>query len=197
MAAGGLFRRRFQKPDRLPVTLAFAMSAKYTRQVRPHVEELSRLCDGSKPERAEGDFCGGNVFPNSLCGDHMLGLPLVLLAHCCVEVIFTYRVSAIWQFPHHLYDYPLDSGMCSGFRDYMLSIWLWISLQLMLTPNGKRVTGYEIVKKTKPSACSRFCPAHYSRCHFCPGAHRRHQPHGRSAEGCSASPQCPAHLRHG
>lgn len=99
------------------VTLAFAMSAKYTRQVRTAiVEELSQ--DYVTGARARGvserKILWRNVFPNSLLPlITMLGLSLgsLLGGTAVVEVIFTYpglgnlAVSAITA-----YDYPLIQG---------------------------------------------------------------------------------------
>ena len=110
------------------VTLAFAMSAKYTRQVRTAiVEELSQ--DYVIGARARGvpewKILWCNVFPNSLLPlITMLGLSLgsLLGGTAVVEVIFTYpglgnlAVSAITS-----YDYPLIQGYV-----------LWISLIYML-----------------------------------------------------------------
>ena len=110
------------------VTLAFAMSAKYTRQVRTAiVEELSQ--DYVIGARARGvpewQILWCNVFPNSLLPlITMLGLSLgsLLGGTAVVEVIFTYpglgnlAVSAITS-----YDYPLIQGYV-----------LWISLIYML-----------------------------------------------------------------
>lgn len=110
------------------VTLAFAMSAKYTRQVRTAVlEELNQ--DYVTGARARGvpewRILWLNVFPNSLLPlITMLGLSLgsLLGGTAVVEVIFTYpglgnlAVSAITN-----YDYPLIQGYV-----------LWISLIYML-----------------------------------------------------------------
>lgn len=110
------------------VTLAFAMSAKYTRQVRTAIlEELSQ--DYVTGARARGvkewKILWLNVFPNSLLPlITMLGLSLgsLLGGTAVVEVIFTYpglgnlAVSAITA-----YDYPLIQGYV-----------LWISLIYML-----------------------------------------------------------------
>lgn len=110
------------------VTLAFAMSAKYTRQVRTAIlEELSQ--DYVTGARARGvpewRILWLNVFPNSLLPLlTMLGLSLgsLLGGTAVVEVIFTYpglgnlAVSAITA-----YDYPLIQGYV-----------LWISLIYML-----------------------------------------------------------------
>lgn len=109
------------------VTLAFAMSAKYTRQVRTAIlEELSQ--DYVVGARARGvkewKILWINVFPNSLLPLlTMLGLSLgsLLGGTAVVEVIFTYpglgnlAVSAITA-----YDYPLIQGYV-----------LWISLIYM------------------------------------------------------------------
>lgn len=110
------------------VTLAFAMSAKYTRQVRTAiVEELSQ--DYVTGARARGvpewKILWLNVFPNSLLPLlTMLGLSLgsLLGGTAVVEVIFTYpglgnlAVSAITN-----YDYPLIQGYV-----------LWIAIIYML-----------------------------------------------------------------
>ena len=110
------------------VTLAFAMSAKYTRQVRTAIlEELSQ--DYVTGARARGvkewRVLWLNVFPNSLLPlVTMLGLSLgsLLGGTAVVEVIFSYpgmgslAVSAITA-----YDYPLIQGYV-----------LWISLIYML-----------------------------------------------------------------
>lgn len=110
------------------VTLAFAMSAKYTRQVRTAIlEELNQ--DYVTGARARGvpewRILWLNVFPNSLLPLlTMLGLSLgsLLGGTAVVEVIFTYpglgnlAVSAITN-----YDYPLIQGYV-----------LWISLIYML-----------------------------------------------------------------
>lgn len=110
------------------VTLAFAMSAKYTRQVRTAVvEELSQ--DYVTGARARGvkewKILWLNVFPNSLLPlITMLGLSLgsLLGGTAVVEVIFSYpglgnlAVSAITSF-----DYPLIQGYV-----------LWIALIYML-----------------------------------------------------------------
>ncbi len=110
------------------VTLAFAMSAKYTRQVRTAVlEELSQ--DYVTGARARGvkewRILWLNVFPNSLLPlITMLGLSLgsLLGGTAVVEVIFTYpglgnlAVAAITS-----YDYPLIQGYV-----------LWISLIYMV-----------------------------------------------------------------
>lgn len=110
------------------VTLAFAMSAKYTRQVRTAVlEELSQ--DYVAGARARGvkewKILWLNVFPNSLLPlITMLGLSLgsLLGGTAVVEVIFSYpglgslAVSAITG-----YDYPLIQGYV-----------LWIALIYML-----------------------------------------------------------------
>ena len=100
------------------VTLAFAMSAKYTRQVRTAIlEELNQ--DYVTGARARGvpewRILWLNVFPNSLLPLlTMLGLSLgsLLGGTAVVEVIFTYpglgnlAVSAITN-----YDYPLIQGL--------------------------------------------------------------------------------------
>ncbi len=110
------------------VTLAFAMSAKYTRQVRTAIlEELNQ--DYVTGARARGvkewQILWGNVFPNALLPlITMLGLSLgsLLGGTAVVEVIFSYpgmgslAVSAITA-----YDYPLIQGYV-----------LWISLIYML-----------------------------------------------------------------
>lgn len=110
------------------VTLAFAMSAKYTRQVRTAIlEELSQ--DYVIGARARGvkewQVLWLNVFPNSLLPLlTMLGLSLgsLLGGTAVVEVIFSYpgmgslAVAAITA-----YDYPLIQGYV-----------LWISLIYML-----------------------------------------------------------------
>lgn len=110
------------------VTLAFAMSAKYTRQVRTAIlEELSQdYVIGARARGvAEWKILWLNVFPNSLLPlITMLGLSLgsLLGGTAVVEVIFTYpglgnlAVSAITS-----YDYPLIQGYV-----------LWISLIYML-----------------------------------------------------------------
>lgn len=110
------------------VTLAFAMSAKYTRQVRTAVlEELSQ--DYVTGARARGvkewKILWLNVFPNSLLPlITMLGLSVgsLLGGTAVVEVIFSYpglgslAVSAITS-----YDYPLIQGYV-----------LWIALIYMV-----------------------------------------------------------------
>lgn len=110
------------------VTLAFAMSAKYTRQVRTAIlEELSQ--DYVVGARARGvkewKILWMNVFPNSLLPLlTMLGLSMgsLLGGTAVVEVIFTYpgmgnlAVSSITA-----YDYPLIQGYV-----------LWISLIYMV-----------------------------------------------------------------
>ena len=110
------------------VTLAFAMSAKYTRQVRTAIlGELNQ--DYVIGARARGvserTILWRNVFPNSLLPLlTMLGLSLgsLLGGTAVVEVIFTYpglgnlAVAAITS-----YDYPLVQGYV-----------LWISLIYML-----------------------------------------------------------------
>ena len=110
------------------VTLAFAMSAKYTRQVRTAIlEELNQ--DYVTGARARGvkewRILWMNVFPNSLLPLlTMLGLSLgsLLGGTAVVEVIFSYpgmgslAVAAITA-----YDYPLIQGYV-----------LWISLIYML-----------------------------------------------------------------
>lgn len=110
------------------VTLAFAMSAKYARQVRTAILEELRQ-DYVTGARARGipewKILWFNVFPNSLLPLlTMLGLSLgsLLGGTAVVEVIFTYpglgslAVSAITA-----YDYPLIQGYV-----------LWISLMYML-----------------------------------------------------------------
>ena len=110
------------------VTLAFAMSAKYARQVRAAIlEELNQ--DYVAGARARGvkewKILWMNVFPNSLLPLlTMLGLSLgsLLGGAAVAEVIFSYpglgnlAVSAITA-----YDYPLIQGYV-----------LWISLIYML-----------------------------------------------------------------
>ncbi len=110
------------------VTLAFAMSAKYTRQVRTAVlEELNQ--DYVTGARARGvkewKILWLNVFPNSLLPlITMLGLSMgsLLGGTAVVEVIFSYpglgnlAVSAITS-----YDYPLIQGYV-----------LWIALIYMV-----------------------------------------------------------------
>lgn len=110
------------------ITLAFAMSAKYTRQVRTAIlEELNQ--DYVAGARARGvkewKILWMNVFPNSLLPlITMLGLSLgsLLGGTAVVEVIFSYpgmgslAVAAITA-----YDYPLIQGYV-----------LWISLIYML-----------------------------------------------------------------
>lgn len=110
------------------VTLAFAMSSKYTRQVRTAVlEELSQ--DYVIGARARGvkewKILWLNVFPNSLLPlITMLGLSIgsLLGGTAVVEVIFSYpglgnlAVSAITS-----YDYPLIQGYV-----------LWIALIYMV-----------------------------------------------------------------
>lgn len=110
------------------VTLAFAMSAKYTRQVRTAVlEELNQ--DYVTGARARGvkewKILWFNVFPNSLLPlITMLGLSVgsLLGGTAVVEVIFSYpglgslAVSAITS-----YDYPLIQGYV-----------LWIALIYMV-----------------------------------------------------------------
>ena len=110
------------------ITLAFAMSAKYTRQVRTAIlEELNQdYVTGARARGvAEWKILWLNVFPNSLLPlITMLGLSLgsLLGGTAVVEVIFTYpglgnlAVSAITA-----YDYPLIQGYV-----------LWISLIYML-----------------------------------------------------------------
>lgn len=110
------------------ITLAFAMSAKYTRQVRTAIlEELNQ--DYVTGARARGvkewKILWMNVFPNSLLPlITMLGLShgSLLGGTAVVEVIFSYpgmgslAVAAITA-----YDYPLIQGYV-----------LWISLIYML-----------------------------------------------------------------
>ena len=110
------------------VTLAFAMSAKYTRQVRTAIlEELSQdYVVGARGRGVkEWKILWMNVFPNSLLPLlTMLGLSMgsLLGGTAVVEVIFTYpgmgnlAVSAITA-----YDYPLIQGYV-----------LWISLIYMV-----------------------------------------------------------------
>ena len=110
------------------VTLAFAMSAKYSRQVRTAIiEELNQdYVIGARARGvAEWKILWFNVFPNSFLPlITMLGLSLgsLLGGTAVVEVIFTYpglgnlAVSAITS-----YDYPLIQGYV-----------LWISLIYML-----------------------------------------------------------------
>ncbi|HCT92420.1 MAG TPA: nickel ABC transporter permease subunit NikB [Lachnospiraceae bacterium] len=110
------------------VTLAFAMSAKYTRQVRTAIlEELNQDYVTGAMARgvAEWKILWMNVFPNSLLPlITMLGLSLgsLLGGTAVVEVIFSYpgmgslAVAAITA-----YDYPLIQGYV-----------LWISLIYML-----------------------------------------------------------------
>ena len=110
------------------VTLAFAMSAKYTRQVRTAIlEELSQdYVTGARARGvAEWKILWLNVFPNSLLPlITMLGLSLgsLLGGTAVVEVIFSYpglgslAVTAITN-----YDYPLVQGYV-----------LWISLIYMV-----------------------------------------------------------------
>jgi peptide/nickel transport system permease protein len=110
------------------ITLAFAMSAKYTRQVRTAVlEELNQ--DYVIGARARGIkesvILWKHVFPNALLPlITMLGLSMgsLLGGTAVVEVIFTYQglgnlaVSAITN-----YDYPLIQGYV-----------LWIALIYMI-----------------------------------------------------------------
>lgn len=110
------------------VTLAFAMAAKYTRQVRTAVlEELNQ--DYVVGARARGvkesTILWKHVFPNSLLPlITMLGLSMgnLLGGTAVVEVIFTYQglgnlaISAIKN-----YDYPLIQGYV-----------LWIALIYMV-----------------------------------------------------------------
>ncbi|MDO4490946.1 MAG: ABC transporter permease [Lachnospiraceae bacterium] len=110
------------------VTLAFAMSAKYTRQVRTAIaEELNQdYVIGARARGVENwKILWLNVFPNSLLPlVTMLGLSLgsLLGGTAVVEVIFSYpglgnlAVSAITS-----YDYPLIQGYV-----------LWISIIYML-----------------------------------------------------------------
>ncbi len=124
VCSGGKFRDLI-----LPsITLAFAMSAKYTRQVRTAIlEELSQdYVTGARARGvAEWKILWLNVFPNSLLPlITMLGLSLgsLLGGTAVVEVIFSYpglgnlAVGAITA-----YDYPLIQGYV-----------LWISLIYML-----------------------------------------------------------------
>lgn len=109
------------------VTLAFAMSAKYTRQVRTAVlEELNKdYVTGARARgMRESDILWKQVFPNALLPlITLLGLSLgnLLGGTAVVEVIFTYQglgnlaVSAITS-----YDYPLIQGYV-----------LWIALIYM------------------------------------------------------------------
>lgn len=110
------------------ITLAFAMSAKYTRQVRTAVlEELGQnYVIGARARGVkEWRILWQNVFPNSLLPlITMLGLSLgsLLGGTAVVEVIFSYpglgnlAVSAITS-----YDYPLIQGYV-----------LWIAIIYML-----------------------------------------------------------------
>ena len=110
------------------VTLAFAMSAKYARQVRAAIlEELRQdYVTGARARGvAEWKVLWWNVFPNALLPlITLLGLSLgsLLGGAAVVEVIFSYpgmgslAVSAITA-----YDYPLIQGYV-----------LWISLIYML-----------------------------------------------------------------
>ena len=110
------------------VTLAIAMSAKYTRQVRTAVlEELSsdHLVGARARGVKEGKILWGNVFPNSLLPlITMLGISVgsLLGGTSVVEVIFSYpglgnlAVSAITS-----YDYYLIQGYV-----------LWVSIIYMV-----------------------------------------------------------------
>ena len=110
------------------VTLAIAMSAKYTRQVRTAVlEELSSdYVVGARARGVkEGKILWGNVFPNSLLPlITMLGISVgsLLGGTSVVEVIFSYpglgnlAVSAITS-----YDYYLIQGYV-----------LWVSIIYMV-----------------------------------------------------------------
>ena len=110
------------------VTLAIAMSAKYTRQVRTAVlEELgSDYVIGARARGvSEAKILWGNVFPNSLLPlITMLGLSIgsLLGGTSVVEVIFSYpgpgnlAVSAITS-----YDYYLIQGYV-----------LWVSIIYMV-----------------------------------------------------------------
>ena len=124
IASAGDFKSLF-----LPaLTLAIAMSAKYTRQVRTAIlEELSQdYVTGARARGvAEWKILWLNVFPNSLLPlITMLGLSLgsLLGGTAVVELIFTYpglgslAVSAITS-----YDYPLIQGYV-----------LWIALIYMV-----------------------------------------------------------------
>ncbi|MCD8019346.1 MAG: ABC transporter permease [Clostridiales bacterium] len=118
----------FKKVILPAITLAFAMAAKYTRQVRTAVlEELNQ--DYVTGARARGIkesvILWKHVFPNALLPlITMLGLSLgsLLGGTAVVEVIFTYQglgnlaVSAITS-----YDYPLIQGYV-----------LWIALIYMV-----------------------------------------------------------------
>ena len=110
------------------VTLAFAMSAKYTRQVRTAIlEELNQ--DYVIGARARGvkewQILWQNVFPNSLLPlITMLGLSLgsLLGGTAVVEVIFSYPgMGSLAVAGITAYDYPLIQGYV-----------LWISLIYML-----------------------------------------------------------------
>jgi peptide/nickel transport system permease protein len=110
------------------ITLAFAMSAKYTRQVRTAVlEELNQdyVIGARSRGIKESVILWRHVFPNALLPlITMLGLSMgsLLGGTAVVEVIFTYQglgnlaVSAITN-----YDYPLIQGYV-----------LWIALIYML-----------------------------------------------------------------
>ena len=110
------------------VTLAFAMAAKYTRQVRTAVlEELSQdYVTGARARGVkESKILWRNVFPNSFLPlITMLGLSIgsLLGGTAVVEVIFSYpglgnlAVSAITA-----YDYPLIQAYV-----------LWIALIYMV-----------------------------------------------------------------
>ena len=124
VSSGGSFKDMI-----LPaVTLAIAMSAKYTRQVRTAVlEELSSdYVVGARARGVkEGKILWGNVFPNSLLPlITMLGISVgsLLGGTSVVEVIFSYpglgnlAVSAITS-----YDYYLIQGYV-----------LWVSIIYMV-----------------------------------------------------------------
>jgi peptide/nickel transport system permease protein len=110
------------------VTLAFAMSAKYTRQVRAAIlDELSQdYVTGARARGVrESNILWKNVFPNSLLPlITMFGLSVgaLLGGTAVVEVVFSYpglgnlAVSAITA-----YDYPLIQGYV-----------LWIAIIYML-----------------------------------------------------------------
>ena len=134
VASGGTFRDLI-----LPaVTLAIAMSAKYTRQVRTAVlEELSS--DYVVGARARGvkesKILWGNVFPNSLLPlITMLGLSIgsLLGGTSVVEVIFSYpgmgklAVDAITT---------LDYNLVQGFVLWVALIYMVINLLVDLSYN--------------------------------------------------------------
>jgi len=110
------------------VTLAFAMSAKYTRQVRTAIlEELNQdyVIGARARGMGEGIILWRHIFPNALLPlITLLGLSLgsLLGGTAVVEVIFSYQglgnmaVSAI-----KAYDYPLIQAYV-----------LWIALIYML-----------------------------------------------------------------